>query len=86
MTSHTRNSWTAKADGKRYPVTGRTGAQEIEFQRPESNHVITIHYREGQEIARHDATISGEGVMTTHSRSRNRQGEVRESTAQYRKQ
>jgi hypothetical protein len=80
-------SWTAKADGKRYRPTGQTGAQEIEFQRPEPDHAIAIHYRDGQEIARHDAAISPDGqVMTTRSRSRNREGEIRESEARYRKQ
>ena len=80
-------SWTAKADGNRYKPEGQTGAQEIEFQRPELNHAIAIHFREGQEIARHDATISADGqVMTTRSRSRNQDGSTRESEAQYRKQ
>jgi len=80
-------SWTAKADGKRYKPEGQTSAQEVEFQRPEPNHAIAIHYREGQEIARHDATVSADGqVMTTRSHSRNRDGSTRDSEAQYRKQ
>src|SRR2546422_542422 len=39
------------------------------------NHATTIHYRNGQEITRHDSTISDDGkVLTTRSRSRNREG------------
>ena len=79
-------SWRAKPDGRKYPVSGQTGAQEIEFQRPAQDHAITIHYRDGEEIARHDSTISRDGkVLTTKSRSKTRAGE-RQSEAQYRKQ
>src|SRR5262249_52163825 len=80
-------TWTAKPDGRKYPVTGQTGAQEIEFQRPAENHTITIHYRDGQEIARHDSTISADGkALTTRSQARSREGQTMESEAQYQKQ
>ena len=79
-------SWTAKPDGRKYPVEGQSSAQQIEFQRPAQNHAITIHFRDGQEIARHDATISADGkVMTTKTRAKNREGEVMEFEAKYEK-
>src|SRR5437899_1237463 len=69
-------TWTAKPDGHKYPVQGQSSAQVIEFQRPAENRAITIHFRDAQEIARHDSTISADGkVMTTKSRTKNRAGE-----------
>ena len=80
-------SWTAKPDGRKYPVSGQTRAKEIELQRPAPNHAITIHYADGKEIARHDATISADGTsMTTKSRSVNPEGHQTEASSQYRKQ
>ena len=80
-------TWTAKPGGGKVPVTGQTRTQEAEFQRPSENHTITIHYRDGQESARHDSTISRDGkVLTTKSRTKTRTGETVESEAQYLKQ
>ena len=80
-------TWTAKPGGGKFPVEGQTGTQEVEFQRPAENHSITIHYRGGQESARHDSTISSDGsVLTTKSRSKTRAGDIVESEAQYQKQ
>ena len=80
-------TWTAKPGSGKVPVTGQTRTQEVEFQRPAENRTITIHYRDGQESARHDSTISPDGkVLTTKSRSKNRAGETVESEAQYQKQ
>src|SRR5439155_17120166 len=77
-------TWTAKADGQKYPVEGQSSAQSIEFQRPSERHVVTIHFRDGQEVARHDSTISPDGnVMTTKSRTKNRAGVVAEIEAKY---
>ena len=79
-------TWTAKSDGRKYPVDGQSSAQEIEFQRPSENHAITIHFRDGQEITRHDSTISEDGkVLTTRSRTKNRAGAVTEFEAKYEK-
>jgi len=79
-------TWTAKADGRKYPVEGQSSAQQIEFQRPSESHTITIHYRDGEEVARHDSTISADGkVMTTKSRTKNRAGAVTEFEAKYEK-
>jgi hypothetical protein len=80
-------TWTAKPGSDKHPVTGQTRTQEVEFQRPAENHTVTIHYRDGEESARHDSTISPDGkVLTTKSRSKNRAGENVDSEAQYRKQ
>jgi hypothetical protein len=80
-------TWTAKPGSGKHPVEGQTRTQEVEFQRPAENHTVTIHYRDGQESARHDSTISPDGkVLTTKSRSKNRAGETVESEAQYQKQ
>ena len=80
-------TWTAKPGSGKHPVEGQTRTQKVEFERPAANHTVTIHYRDGQESARHDSTISPDGkVLTTKSRSKNRAGETVESEAQYQKQ
>ena len=80
-------NWTAKPGGGKFPVEGQTGTQQVEFQRPAENHTITIHYRGGEESARHESTISSDGkVLTTKSRTKTRTGAIAESEAQYLKQ
>jgi hypothetical protein len=80
-------TWTATPGGGKFPVEGQTGTQQVEFQRPAENHSITIHYRGGQESARHESTISRDGkVLTTKSRTKTRAGDIVESEAQYQKQ
>jgi len=78
--------WTAKPDGRKYPVEGQSNAQEIEFQRPAQNHAITIHFRDGQEVARHDATLSVDAeAITKKRRAKNRAGAIMEFEAKYEK-
>jgi hypothetical protein len=80
-------SWTAKPGAGKSAPDGQISSQQVELQRPGQNHIITIHYRGGQEVARHDSTISPDGkVMTTKSRSQTRGGEIINSESQYRKQ
>ena len=80
-------TWTAKPGSGKHRVEGQTRTQEVEFERPAANRMVTIYYRDGQESARHDSTISPDGrALTTKSRSKNRAGETVESEAQYRKQ
>ena len=79
-------TWTAKPGGGKFPIEGRSGMQ-VEFQRPAENHTVTIHYRDGQESARHESTISRDGrVLTTKSRTKTRAGDTVESESQYLKQ
>jgi hypothetical protein len=80
-------SWTSKPGAGKVSATGQTRPQEVEFQRLAEKHTLTIHYRDGQEFARHDSTISPDGkVLTTKSRIKTRTGETVESEAQYQKQ
>ena len=80
-------SWTSKPNAGRFSVKGQTTTQEVEFQRAAENHTITIHYRDGQEVVRHDSTISRGGkVLTTKSTAKTRAGETVESESQYQKQ
>ena len=80
-------SWTSKPNTGRFPVKGQISTQEVEFQRPAENHTITIHYRDGMEVVRHDSTISANGkVLTTKTRAKTRAGEPVESESQYQKQ
>ena len=80
-------NWTAKPGGGKVSPDGQISSQQIELQRPSKKHIITIHYRGGQESARHDSTISSDGrVLTTKSRTKTRAGDIVESEAQYQKQ
>jgi len=71
-----RLSFTAKYDGKDYPVTGNPDADTVSYTKPNANTTEYVYKKGGKEVYRGQAVASKDGkTMTRTLKGKNAQGQ-----------
>ena len=72
----THNEFTAKYDGKDYPVTGNPDADTVSYTKPNANTTEYVYKKGGKEVYRGQAVASKDGkTMTRTLKGKNAQGQ-----------